>query len=348
MLPIKPTAVLSLLLLLSFCTGVDLIDDYVPPVIRITSSTTSIPVGKAITFEASYFNNVGMQIDEASIVWSSANPEILTVDAQGQGNPLKEGQVTIIAQIKTEEGTTLTDTITLVVTPNVILEEKEEDPPAEEPQEQTMNVSNTVETTITISPTLEITNRIAEITAETSFQFEVVFTDEKGNQESPPLTWMSSDETVIKIDANGLITAVGAGTATITVSVVHSNTTLMAQNTIQVNALENEEATTYKGSLETKSGYTLKGSFTFSETEDGIVLALGDDYEASSTLPGLYVYLSNNNNTTSQAYEIGAVKVFTGAHSYLLPANIGIKDYKYILYWCKPFNVKVGEAKIYD
>jgi hypothetical protein len=23
-------------------------------------------------------------------------------------------------------------------------------------------------------------------------------------------------------------------------------------------------------------------------------------------------------------------------------------DYQYILYWCKPFNVKVGHAKIYD
>ena len=93
---------------------------------------------------------------------------------------------------------------------------------------------------------------------------------------------------------------------------------------------------------------TLEGGFTLSITETGLQLSLGEDYKASTTLPGLYVYLSNNNNTTSQAYEIGPVKVFTGSHSYDLPSSIGLMDYQYILYWCKPFNVKVGEAKIYD
>ena len=338
MLPFKPASVLFILLL-SFCTGVDLIDDYVPPVIRITSSIKTIPVGKAITFEASYFNNVGMPVNEAAIIWISSNPEILSINGQGQGNPLKEGLVSITDQIITEEGPTLSDILTFTVTPNVIFEEIEEEPTVEEPQEETTSVS----------PTIEITNRIAEITAETSYQFEVIFTDEKGDVGSPTaLTWMSSDETIIKIDPNGTITALGAGTATITVSFIHSNTTLLDQNTIQVNALENEEITSHEGTLATKSGYTLAGSFTFSKTEDGILLALGDDYVASSTLPGLYVYLSNNTNITAQAYEIGAVKIFSGAHSYLLPSSIGIKDYQYILYWCKPFNVKVGEAKIYD
>lgn len=338
MLPLKPTAAV-LVFLFSFCTGVDLIDDYVTPVIRITSSIRSVPVGKLITFEASYFNNVGMPVEEATIVWISSNPEILSVDTKGQGNTLKEGRVIITAQIITEEGTTLSDTLTVAITSNVILEEIEEELPVEEPQEETM----------TLSPTLEIINRIAEITAETSYQFEVAFTNEKGNVGSPTaLTWMSSDETIIKIDPNGTITAVSAGTATITVSFSHSNTTLIDLNVIRVNALEKEETTSFEGNLETKSGYTLEGSFTFSKTDDGILLALGDDYKASSTLPGLYVYLSNNTNTTAQAYEIAAVKIFSGAHSYLLPSSIGIKDYQYILYWCKPFNVKVGEAKIYD
>jgi hypothetical protein len=52
--------------------------------------------------------------------------------------------------------------------------------------------------------------------------------------------------------------------------------------------------------------------------------------------------------STQQAFEIGAVSVFSGAHSYQLPTSIGLMDYQYLLYWCKPFNVKVGEAKIYD
>ncbi|MDA0794364.1 MAG: DM13 domain-containing protein [Bacteroidetes bacterium] len=106
-----------------------------------------------------------------------------------------------------------------------------------------------------------------------------------------------------------------------------------------------ETVTSFSGNLVTKSGYTLEGGFTLSITETGLQLSLGEDYKASTTLPGLYVYLSNNKNTTSQAYEIGPVKVFTGSHSYDLPSSIGLMDYQYILYWCKPFNVKVRRSK---
>ncbi|MEM9549152.1 MAG: hypothetical protein AAGA77_24405, partial [Bacteroidota bacterium] len=62
-------------------------------------------------------------------------------------------------------------------------------------------------------------------------------------------------------------------------------------------------------------------------------------------LPGLYVYLTNNRNTTANALEIGAVEVFNGAHTYTVE-DVGINDYKFLLYFCKPFNVKVGDGEI--
>jgi len=76
-------------------------------------------------------------------------------------------------------------------------------------------------------------------------------------------------------------------------------------------------------------------------------LDIAGNYEASTALPGLYVYLSNNPNSTSGSYEIGEVTVFNGAHSYTLPSSVDISDYKYILYWFKPFNVKVGDSTIF-
>lgn len=145
-----------------------------------------------------------------------------------------------------------------------------------------------------------------------------------------------------------MVTAIASGVATVTVSFMVSDTLIFAQNSIEVIAIVMETITSFSGNLETKSGYTLEGSFTLSKTDDGLQLILAEDYKASSTLPGLYVYLSNNSNTTQQAFEIGAVSVFSGAHSYTLPSSIGLMDYQYLLYWCKPFNVKVGEAKIYD
>ena len=58
-----------------------------------------------------------------------------------------------------------------------------------------------------------------------------------------------------------------------------------------------------------------------------------------------YIYLGNNPKSIADAHEIGPVTVFQGAHFYDLP-TIDLYDYNYILYWCKPFGVKVGEGQI--
>ena len=104
----------------------------------------------------------------------------------------------------------------------------------------------------------------------------------------------------------------------------------------------------YQGTIRTTSSYELTGSYEYGLNDAGqLVLDITGNYEASTALPGLYVYLSNNHNSTSGSYEIAEVTVFNGAHSYTLPSSIDISDYKYILYWCKPFNVKVGDSTIF-
>ena len=281
---------------------------------------------------------MGELIEEAAIQWVSLNPEIISIESNGTATPIQQGTAQIVAQITSEEGVLLESIVSIKVISNVVIEEN--------PNTEEAGMEGD-ENTETVTPTLEITNLISEIFEQTSHQIEVNFQD--GNQNAAPeLNWTSSDETVLEVDENGLITAVSAGLATITVSTLVSDTLISVVNSIQVVALVMETITSYSGNLETKSGYTLEGTFSLSKTEDGLLLELGEDYPASSTLPGLYVYLSNNRNTTAQAYEIGAVSVFSGAHSYQLPTSIGLMDYQYILYWCKPFNVKVGEAKIYD
>jgi len=105
--------------------------------------------------------------------------------------------------------------------------------------------------------------------------------------------------------------------------------------------------TSISGTINTTSSYKLTGSFTFSESAQSsdLELKLDDDYCASTALPGLYVYLSNNRNNISSGLEIGAVEVFSGAHTYNIP-NTGINDYSFIVYFCKPFNVKVGDGEL--
>ena len=228
-----------------------------------------------------------------------------------------------------------------------MLEPTPPETPVEEEMEMPVEEEMPMENTAT--PTLSITNAISQITAATSYQFEVAYTDEMGNPATPPqVTWTSSNNDIIEVDANGTIQAIMSGTVTLTVSIQISSTLIQAHNQILVNAPVMEMIISFSGKVVSKSSYTLQGGFTLAESENGLILSLDEDYKASTALPGLYVYLSNNANTTAGAYEIGKVTVFAGAHSYQLPNSIELMDYQYILYWCKPFNVKVGEAKIYD
>ena len=55
--------------------------------------------------------------------------------------------------------------------------------------------------------------------------------------------------------------------------------------------------------------------------------------------------MTNNPNTASGAKEIQKVTVFNGAHKYII-TNTKINDFNHLLYWCKPFGVKVGDGEI--
>lgn len=104
----------------------------------------------------------------------------------------------------------------------------------------------------------------------------------------------------------------------------------------------------FEGQIRTTSSYILEGNFRYEHNGTQIILSLDDSYRASSSLPGLYLYLTNNPNSPEDGYEVGEVTVFAGAHSYNLPSSINLMDYKYLLYWCKPFRVKVGDAQLFD
>ena len=77
----------------------------------------------------------------------------------------------------------------------------------------------------------------------------------------------------------------------------------------------------------------------------GVVIDIDDTYVADAGLPGLYIYLSNNPNSIANALEIGEVTVFEGEHNYEVP-NVELNEYNFLVYFCKPFNVKVGDGAI--
>ncbi len=195
-----------------------------------------------------------------------------------------------------------------------------------------------------------IDNLIREIQIEDTFQLTAIFFNYIGENEEASFSWESSDPSILEINDQGLLTAVALGSATITVStLLEDGSPVTEEATIDVimDEANNDGPVVKSGVIVTTSSYTLTGDFTLSEIEDSpnLNLQVMDNYAASSNLPGLYLYLSNNPNSIDVALEVGPVEVFNGEHSYLLE-DIGINDYQYLLYWCKPFSVKVGHGEI--
>ncbi|UXX78975.1 Ig-like domain-containing protein [Reichenbachiella carrageenanivorans] len=200
-----------------------------------------------------------------------------------------------------------------------------------------------------VSEKLEITNPIMSLKVGDTYDLMYRYLNHVAAIEAAEVRWETSNPSAITIDDQGVITAVAMGDTQITVY-------LKDNDQIMANLLVSADTETVlapsdpkSGTIATTSSYQLRGDFTIENIAGGVEIKLGSNYAASSDLPGLYVYLSNNPNTVSQALQVSAVTVFSGAHSYKVTGeNLNTDTYAYLLYFCKPFNVKVGVGEILD
>ena len=202
----------------------------------------------------------------------------------------------------------------------------------------------------TVAESVRITNPIDTLGLEDTYTFQAQFLNNIGEEEPAEIFWSSSDTSILTIDPDGLALGKAPGDAMVEAEVeIPGKDPVMDQILVHVAEGETGSSPTERlGELRTTSSYTLEGSFVLREEGNGLVLRLNDDYQASSSLPGLYVYLTNNPNTSNNALEISKVTIFSGAHSYPVPGNVDLNTYQYVLYYCKPFNVKVGDGEFMD
>ena len=199
-----------------------------------------------------------------------------------------------------------------------------------------------------VDPVIRISNPIDSIQVNTDYQFETVYLNNIGLEEEVDVEWNSLDDSIIELDENGLATAKQIGTTIIT-AVYRDVDGVMVSDNISVAVGENPNTSmglqSFEGTIRTTTFYVLEGDFDYLETETGVMIDIKSNYRASSSLPGLYIYLTNNPNSIANALEVSAVSVFSGAHNYTIP-DVEFKEYSHILYYCKPFNVKVGDAAL--
>ena len=190
------------------------------------------------------------------------------------------------------------------------------------------------EATVQVSVVTALGNTISDKTSFTISKAVTVITETATmTVDSGTTTPTTSDINTSTIDSG---TATSTLTDTSTTTTSDSNTSSTTTDTDSAPTVDDDVVVTapqsYQGTIRTTSNYELTGSYEYGLNDAGqLVLDIGDDYVASTAIPRLFVYLSNNPNSPSGAYEIAEVTVFSGAHSYVLPSSIDISDYKYIL-----------------
>ena len=203
-----------------------------------------------------------------------------------------------------------------------------------------------------VEPRISATNQVEALLVGDSYLYQASFFDNTGVERPASFQWSSSDQQVLLINGEGLAMAVAPGVTTITYSAndLSENFTVTVFDPQQVDedSLRMQQEQTQSGDrtaeLVTVSSYLLEGTAVLT-VDDGLILELLDDFRTTDALPGLYLYLTNNTRSVSNAVEIGEVTMATGAQSYVVPAGVELQDFSYVLFYCKPFRVPVGEGK---
>lgn len=243
--------------------------------VRITQypSSRQLSVGDSFTFAAEV---LPADADDKTVTWSSSAPEVLTIDVSGKAKAVAQGEA--VLTVKTNNGAK-TDQITIkVVVPSVSVTSVEL---VNIPSANKMKVGDTFTFTCKVLPE---------------------------NASNKNVKWSSSDEKVIKIDADGKATALATGSSSITVTTVDGN---KISKTL-VNVVN-------PGSDIPVSSLTLSSETGGDELRHGKTLQLIPNYSPSGSYPGEIKWYSSNEKlaTVDQNGLVKAVSFdYTQTHSY--------------------------------
>jgi len=290
---------------------------FVDPEVRITNDISRLELNDRVNLNYSYTDDSGQEQSPQSVSWESSDPSIVSVNSNGRITAIGIGSAEITVTTS-EDNQTYTDTVTIQVF---------------------------------VTPKVSITNPAGGIIEGTSYDFDFSFTDDEGNTATPDsIEWDSGDENVLTIDNEGVVTTVGSGTSRITLTVTYDGSTYDTDFNfiIQENPNSNsgDETESFKGTL--SGGYGLKGGYEVKAEGDDLLIILDANYSINSSLPDGALFLSNANRPND-----GSIRVWYGKSHYKGPRtytveNVGLRDYRYLVFWCIKFNTPVGAIKLFE
>ena len=281
--------------------------------LTINNIIEDIIVNTEHQYQTTFINTLGVE-EDTNIIWSSSNSNIASISSTGLMKANRLGKVTITAKtISNGEEISSSD-------------------------EFTVN---------TIGEMMSINNPLNKLMVGETHQYTTTYTDNTGQNGNVSISWSSSNEAIASINQEGFLTATNIGKVTIKASYTNANgEEILDTNTFSI---QGKAVNTKSGTIGSTSSYELTGTFMLSEIPgtNNLELKIENNYKASTSLPGLYLYLTNNPNTIANAKKIQKVAVFNGAHNYIIE-NTSINEFSHLLYWCKPFSVKVGDGEIIE
>lgn len=181
--------------------------------IEITNTTSPLSIGEKFKLE---YTVETQGTPEMTYDWISSNPEIVSVDKEGNIEALGSGEATITLSVGDKEASVL-----LVVQPEIT----------------TIQI-NEIDLQLNVAETGQLSYVVSPSTAA----------------ETKEAVWSSSQSDVVSVDANGLITAVKEGVATVTVTIgaFTDSVTVTVNNPLPVFEIQMNKEKVLLGASETE------------------------------------------------------------------------------------------------
>lgn len=304
---------LKALYLLAFtiisCQGTDILDDaIVEPKFEINKTQAVLRVNEETTVTAKYFDEYGVE-KIVPFTWASTQPQNVSVTSSGKITALKAGSSQVFPQYQNFTGPSLE--VNVVASDNAV-----------------------ARVTITSSKTsLSLNEQLTLTVGATNIGGQVV---------TGTITqWFSENESIVRVDATGKITALANG-----VAAIHAKIDGVKSNSINFTVGSNALV----GSFIAAGGYKAVGNATLTNNNGQIILQLSNNFETSFAL-GTFIYLANSTNgatVRSSGLELGEIRS-NGAHTFNVSQvrqGVTLSDYKFVIILCKPASLTFGFAEL--
>jgi len=196
---------------------------------------------------------------------------------------------------------------------------------------------------VTVEPILRITSQVVSIQQGSQFKFEYIYFNQYSEKEPAPVQWHSSNINILEIDSAGLASAISQGSASIITT--YNNLSDTVDVVVTMEAIK-DTTSSRTGSFTGLNNYAVSGGVSMEyDASNNLVVVFGSDFNSDSG-PGLYVYLSNSNNSVAGGHSLGPLKSNTGVQTYPVSGSVSLNTYNYVLIHCQPFNVPFGWAEL--